>query len=126
MIKYKVDKANGIVIASYEGGRASFKNALEDMGYSMSTKCGLNIYYYDLIQKTMDEVVVCVGKARLHDGDVWDEAKGKKLARMDLHNRFNKTKVRFLKRLKKRMNLNYWLYMLNLERKLLKEVRVCD
>ena len=118
MIKFHVDKENGMVIASYPNGKEDFRTSLLDMAYALVNKNNIRIEFFDLIDKTMDEVAVYVGRSKLHDGDTWDEEKGKELALVDLHNRFNKAKIRLLERMKKRMMVNYSHFMGSLNHKI--------
>ena len=118
MIKFKVDEKHGMVIAFYANGKDEFESSLYEMAEALVSKNGLWVPYGDLVDKTMNEVVVYVGRAKLHPQDKWDIEKGKELAIKDLHNRFNKAKIRLLKRMKKRMNINYGHFMDGLEHKL--------
>lgn len=118
MVKFKIDEAHGVVIAYYENGKDEFEESLNDMIDSLKLKNDIYIDTDDLVKKTLDEVVVYVGRAKLHPQDTWDVEKGKELAIKDLHNRFNKAKIRLLKRMKKRMNINYCHFMDSLEHKL--------
>ena len=118
MIKFHIDKEHGMVIASYPNGKDDFRTSLVDMAYALVDKNNIRIEFYDLIEKTMDEVVVYVGRAKLNPNDTWDEAKGKELALVDLHNRFNKAKIRLLERMKKRMMVNYTHFMNSLNHKI--------
>lgn len=118
MIKFKIDEAHGVVIAYYEIGKDEFEESLNDMLDSLKLNNDIYIDTDDLVKKTLDEVVVYVGRARLHPQDTWDVEKGKELAIKDLHNRFNKAKIRLLKRVKKRLNINYGHFMDSLEHKL--------
>ena len=118
MIKFHVDKENGMVIASYPNGKDDFRTSLLDMADALVNKNNIRIEFFDLIYKTMDEVVVYVGRSKLHEGDTWDKEKGKELALVDLHNRFNKAKIRLLERMKKRMMVNYSHFMNSLNHKI--------
>ena len=118
MIKFHVDKENGMVIASYPNGKDDFRTSLLDMADALVNKNNIRIEFFDLIDKTMNEVVVYVGRSKLHEGDTWDEEKGKELALVDLHNRFNKAKIRLLERMKKRMMVNYSHFMNSLNHKI--------
>ena len=118
MIKFHVDKENGMVIASYPNGKEDFRTSLLDMADALVNKNNIRIEFFDLIDKTMDEVAVYVGRSKLHEGDTWDKEKGKELALVDLHNRFNKAKIRLLKRMKKRMMVNYSHFMNSLNHKI--------
>ena len=118
MIKFHVDKENGMVIASYPNGKDDFRTSLLDMADALVNKNNIRIEFFDLIDKTMDEVVVYVGRSKLHEGDTWDKEKGKELALVDLHNRFNKAKIRLLERMKKRMMVNYSHFMNSLNHKI--------
>lgn len=118
MIKFHIDKEHGMVIASYPNGKKDFRSSLVDMAYALVDKNDIRIGFYDLVDKTMDEVVVYVGRSKLHEGDTWDEEKGKELALVDLHNRFNKAKIRLLERMKKRMMANYSHFMDSLNHKI--------
>lgn len=118
MIKFHIDKAHGMVIASYPNGKNDFRTSLVDMAYALVDKNNIHIEFFDLVEKTMDEVVVYVGRAKLNPNDTWDEEKGKELALVDLHNRFNKAKIRLLERMKKRMMVNYTHFMNSLNHKI--------
>ena len=118
MINFNIDKEHGMVIASYPNGKEDFYASLVEMAYALVNKNNIHIDFYDLVDKTMDEVVVYVGRSKLHEGDTWDKEKGKELALVDLHNRFNKAKIRFLKRMKKRMMVNYSHFMNSLNHKI--------
>ena len=58
MIKFHVDKENGMVIASYPNGKKEFRSSLVDMAYALVNKNNISIDFFDLVDKTMDEVVV--------------------------------------------------------------------
>lgn len=118
MVKFKIDKVHGMVIAYYGNGKYEFVDSLRDVAFALCNKNNIYIEYNDLINKTMEEVVVYVGRAKLNPLDTWDEEKGKEIAIKDLHERFNKAKIRLLKRLKKRMEIRYNHFMNRLETKL--------
>lgn len=118
MINFKVDKEHGMVIAYYPDGKDEFEQSLVDMCFALTSKNDMEVPFMDLIEKTMREVKVYVGRAKLHPQDTWDIEKGKEIAIKDLHNRFNKAKIRLLNRLKKRVDINYGHFMDSLNHKL--------
>ena len=65
MIKFKIDKVHGMVIAYYDNGKDEFVDSLHDVASALCNKNNIYIEYNDLINKTMEEVVVYVGRAKL-------------------------------------------------------------
>ena len=100
MIEYNVNKEKGIVVAYFKDDE---KNTSHDYWFNcIVTKLQklsqinflANDLIYDMVLASANEALACVGnlygKAKVHGDDVFDEEKGKEIARMKLLSKYYK------------------------------------
>lgn len=91
MITYKINKEKGVVVAFFAQTGLTAKEVWEDNLSNMLYKLDSHGRFYNLIEGIVDKVLkerVVVGRAKLMEGDTFDEEVGKKIAREDLFNRY--------------------------------------
>lgn len=100
MIEYNVNKEKGIVVAYFKDDE---KNTSHDYWFNcIVTKLQklsqinflANDLIYDMVLASANEALACAGnlygKAKVHGDDVFDEEKGKEIARMKLLSKYYK------------------------------------
>lgn len=96
MITYKINKEKGVVIAFFAQPGLTAKEVWEENLSNMLFKMDVHGRFYNLVGDIVDKVLkerVVVGKAKLMEGDTFDEEVGKKIAREDLFNRYRIAEV---------------------------------
>lgn len=106
MIIYNINKAKRTIVAMYEDGGvdvyASLANMLEGF-MDMESSVGLYFRVTDLLDKYVEQGrMEMVGIAKCHEDDVWDEEKGKELAKKRLNRKFEILKNDVLRNVLKR------------------------
>lgn len=96
MIKYNVNKEKGIVVAYFSDG-GSTRDYWEDCIMIKLQKLSQTNFFVDNFAcstafASVDEALACAGnlygKAKVHGDDVFDEEKGKEIARMKLLSKY--------------------------------------
>lgn len=91
MITYKINKEKGVVVAFFARTGRTAKEVWGENLANMLCKLDTHGRYYNIIEDIVNKVLkdrVVVGKAKLMDGDTFDEEVGKNIAREDLFNRY--------------------------------------
>ena len=97
MINYRINKEKGVVVAFFAQTGLTAKEVwgknLFDMLYKMDVHGRFYSLIDDIVNKVLKERVV-VGRAKLMDGDTFNEEIGKNIAREDLFNRYRLAEVK--------------------------------
>lgn len=83
MIIYEVNKEKRVVTARFEGDKEYWSQSLVEMCNNIFRPTCMAIPYR-IIGKVLDGYTDFVGKAKCHPNDVWDEEKGKNIAKQKL------------------------------------------
>lgn len=107
---FTVDKENKTVIARYR--KSDNKGYWDDVLLNTLINVdadGLFTSYelFEIVKKVTDSRDVFYGKAKCHPEDMFSEHEGKRLAIIDLNNRFNNAKRHALNLLGKKLDLAY-------------------
>lgn len=97
MITYKINKEKGVVVAFFAQPGLTAKEVWRENLANMLFKMDVNGRFYNLVGDIVDKVLkdrIVVGRAKLMDGDTFDEEVGKNIAREDLFNRYHIAEVR--------------------------------
>lgn len=97
MITYKINKEKGVVVAFFAQPGLTAKEVWRENLANMLFKMDVHGRFYNLIEDIVNKVIkdrVVVGRAKLMDGDIFDEEVGKKIAREDLFNRYRLAEVK--------------------------------
>ena len=96
MITYKINEEKGVVVAFFAQPGLTAKEVWEDNLSNMLFKMNVHGRFYDIVGDIVDKVLkdrIVVGRAKLMDGDTFNEEVGKKIAREDLFNRYRLAEV---------------------------------
>ena len=97
MITYKINKEKGVVVAFFAQTGLTAKEVWRENLANMLFKTDVLGRFYNLVGDIVDKVLkdrVIVGRAKLMDGDTFNEEVGKNIAREDLFNRYRLAEVR--------------------------------
>ena len=97
MITYKINKEKGVVVAFFAQTGLTAKEVWRENLANMLFKTDVLGRFYNLVGDIVDKVLkdrIVVGRAKLMDGDTFDEEVGKNIAREDLFNRYRIAEVR--------------------------------
>ena len=97
MITYKINKEKGVVVAFFAQTGLTAKEVWRENLANMLFKMNVHGRFYDIVGDIVDEVLkerVVVGRAKLMDGDTFNEEIGKKIAREDLFNRYRLAEIK--------------------------------
>lgn len=97
MITYKINKEKGVVVAFFARTGLTAKEVWREDLANMLFKMNVHGRFYDIVGDIVDKVLkerVVVGRAKLMDGDTFNEEVGKKIAREDLFNRYRLAEVK--------------------------------
>ena len=97
MITYKINKEKGVVVAFFaQPGLTATAVWRENLAH-MLFKMDVHGRFYDIVGDIVDKALkdrIVVGRAKLMDGDIFNEEVGKNIAREDLFNRYRLAEVR--------------------------------
>ena len=91
MINYKINKEKGVVVAFFAQTGLTAKEVWRENLANMLFKMNVHGRFYDIVEDIADKVLkdrIVVGRAKLMDGDTFNEEVGKNIAREDLFNRY--------------------------------------
>ena len=97
MITYKINKEKGVVVAFFARTGLTAKEVWGENLANRLFKMDVNGRFYNLVGDIVDKVLkdrIVVGRAKLMDGDTFDEEVGKNIAREDLFNRYRLAEVK--------------------------------
>lgn len=97
MITYKINREKGVVVAFFARTGLTAKEVWGENLANMLCKLDTHGRYYNLIEDIVNKVLngrVVVGRAKLMEGDTFDEEVGKNIAREDLFNRYRLAEVK--------------------------------
>ena len=96
MITYKINREKGVVVAFFAQTGLTAKEVWGENLANMLFKTDVHGRFYNLVEDIVNKVLkdrVVVGRAKLMDGDTFDEEVGKKIACEDLFNRYRLAEV---------------------------------
>lgn len=91
MITYKINKEKGVVVAFFAQTGLTAKEVWEENLSNMLYKMDVPGRFYNIVEDIVNKVLkerVVVGRAKLMEGDTFDEEVGKSIAREDLFKRY--------------------------------------
>lgn len=91
MITYKINKEKGVVVAFFAQTGLTAKEVWEENLSNMLYKMDVHGRFYNIVEDIVNKVLkerVVVGRAKLMEGDTFDEEVGKSIAREDLFKRY--------------------------------------
>lgn len=97
MINYRINKEKGVVVAFFAQTGLTAKEVWRENLANMLFKMSVHGRFYNLIEDIVDKVLkdrVVVGRAKLMEGDTFDEEVGKNIARKDLFTRYRLAEVK--------------------------------
>ena len=97
MITYKINEEKGVVVAFFAQPGLTAKEVWRENLANMLFKMNVHGRFYDIVGDIVDKVLkdrIVVGRAKLMDGDTFNEEVGKKIAREDLFNRYRLAEVK--------------------------------
>lgn len=96
MINYRINKEKGVVVAFFAQTGLTAKEVWRENLANILFKVDVLGRFYNLVGDIVDKVLkerVVVGRAKLMEGDTFNEEVGKKIAREDLFNRYRLAEV---------------------------------
>lgn len=96
MIKYKINKEKGVVVAFFAQPGITAKEVWGENLANMLCKLDTHGRYYNIIEDIVNKVLkerVVVGRAKCMGGDTFNEEVGMNIAREDLFNRYRIAEV---------------------------------
>ena len=96
MITYKINKEKGVVVAFFAQPGLTAREVWRENLANMLFKMDVHGRFYDIVGDIVDKALkdrIVVGRAKLMDGDTFNEEVGKNIAREDLFNRYRLAEV---------------------------------
>lgn len=97
MITYKINREKGVVVAFFAQPGLTAREVWRENLANMLFKMDVHGRFYDIVGNVVDKALkdrIVVGRAKLMDGDTFDEEVGKNIAREDLFNRYRLAEVK--------------------------------